>query len=109
MGRNCSTRRAADLDVDRPNKLRAVMRSSRSERELVYDGKRSPCTRPAQKYYSTVEFSGIAGRPDQRLAGEVRRQLPLSDLFLWGTPAAQLDKLESAMNAGQDFVGGDDL
>ncbi len=34
-------------------------------------------------------------------------ELPLSDLFLWGTPAAPLDKIESAMNAGQDFVGDD--
>ena len=31
----------------------------------------------------------------------------MSDLFLWGTPAAPLDKIESAMNAGQDFVGDD--
>ena len=29
------------------------------------------------------------------------------DLFVLGTPAAPLDKLDSAMNAGQDFVGDD--
>jgi hypothetical protein len=34
-------------------------------------------------------------------------QLPLSDLFSWGTAAAPLDKIESAMNAGQDFIGND--
>ena len=34
-------------------------------------------------------------------------ELPLSDLFVWGTPAAPLDKIESAMNAGQDFIGED--
>jgi len=33
--------------------------------------------------------------------------VPLADLFLWGTPAAPLDNIESAMNAGQDFIGGD--
>jgi len=32
-------------------------------------------------------------------------EVPLSDVFLWGTPAAPLDKIESAMNAGQDYVG----
>ena len=31
----------------------------------------------------------------------------MSDFFLWGTPAAPLDKIESAMNAGQDFIGED--
>ena len=34
-------------------------------------------------------------------------EVPLSDLFLWGTPAAPLDKIESAMNAGQDFIDED--
>ena len=34
-------------------------------------------------------------------------EVPLSDLFLWGTPAAPLDRIQSAMNAGQDFVGED--
>ena len=33
--------------------------------------------------------------------------MPLSDLFLFGTPAAPLDKIESAMNAGQDFIDDD--
>jgi hypothetical protein len=31
----------------------------------------------------------------------------LSDLFVWGTPAAPIDKIESAMNAGQDVIGND--
>ena len=34
-------------------------------------------------------------------------QFPLQDLFIWGTPAAPLDKIESAMNAGQDFIDDD--
>ena len=34
-------------------------------------------------------------------------EIPLYDLFLWGTPAAPLDKIDSAMNAGQDFIGDD--
>jgi hypothetical protein len=36
-----------------------------------------------------------------------RIQLPLEDLFRWGTPAAPLDKFESAMNAGQDYIDDD--
>ena len=31
--------------------------------------------------------------------------MPLADLFVWGTPTAPLDKIESAMNAGQDVIG----
>ena len=63
----------ADMDVERPNKLRALMRSARSERELFYDGKTVTLYTPAQKYYSTVEFSEHARRADRQAGGEVRR------------------------------------
>jgi hypothetical protein len=97
----------ADLDVNRPNKLRAVMSSARSERELVYDGKTVTLYTPAQKYYSTVEFTENIGALIKRLEDKYGVQVPLSDLFLWGTPAAPLDKIDSAMIVGQDFIGND--
>jgi hypothetical protein len=97
----------ADLDVERPNKLRALMHSARSNRELVYDGKTVTLYTPAQKYYSTIEFSDTIGGLINRLEEKYGVQLPLQDLFLWGTSAASLDKVQSAMNAGQDFVGDD--
>ena len=97
----------ADLDVERPNKLRALMHSARSERQLFYDGKTVTLYTPAQKYYSTVEFSGTLGELIGRLKERYGVEVPLSDLFLWGTPAAPLDKIQSAMNAGQDFIDED--
>ena len=97
----------ADMDVERPNKIRALMHSARSERELVYDGKTITLYTPAQKYYSTVEFTDTIGKLIERLEERYGVELPLSDLFLWGTPLAPLDKIESAMNAGQDFIGDD--
>jgi hypothetical protein len=97
----------ADLDVARPNKLRVRMLSARSERELVYDGKTVTLYTPAQKYYSTVEFADTLGGLIDRLKEKYGVQLPLTDLFLWGTPAAPLDTIESAMNAGQDFIDKD--
>ena len=49
----------ANLDVVRPNKLRAVMRSSRSDRELVYDGKSVTLYAP---HRSTTRRLNSAGR-----------------------------------------------
>ncbi|MGL6108689.1 MAG: DUF2092 domain-containing protein [Rubrivivax sp.] len=97
----------ADLDVERPNRMRARMVSARSERELIYDGKTATLFTPAQKYYSTVPFTGTIGELADRLEERYGVEIPLSDLFVWGTPAAPLDKIESAMNAGQDFIGKD--
>ncbi len=97
----------ADMDVDRTNKLKVVMHSARSNRELFYNGKVVTLYTPAQKYYSTVDFTETIGGLVSRLEEKYGVQLPLADLFVWGTPAAPLDKIESAMNAGQDFVGDD--
>ncbi len=97
----------AKMDVERPNKIRALMQSARSEREIIYDGKTVAFYTPGQKYYSTVEFSEPIGGLIDKLEQQYAVQLPLQDLFLFGTPAAPLDKIESAMNAGQDFIGND--
>ena len=97
----------AEVDVQRPNKIRMSMQSARSEREIVYDGKTVTLFTPAQKYYSTVEFTGTISELIDKLEVGYGVELPLSDLFLFGTPAAPLDKIESAMNAGQDFIDDD--
>jgi len=104
-GQKLSHTATANMDVQRPNKLRALMHSARSERQIFYDGSTVTLFTPAQKYYSTVEFTGSLGDLINRLRERFGVEVPLSDVFLWGTPAAPLDKIESAMNAGQDYVG----
>jgi len=95
----------ADIDVQRPNKLRARMFSTRSERIIVSNGEMATIYLPSQRYYSTVDFSGSVDNLVSKLEERYGVEIPLSDLFLWGTPAAPLDKIDSAMNAGQDFIG----
>jgi hypothetical protein len=97
----------AGIDVLRPNKLRAVMRNAAAERVISYDGKTVTLYAPAPKYYSTVELDVTIGELVDRLEQKYGVEIPLSDLFLFGTPLAPLDKFESAMNAGQDVIGGD--
>jgi hypothetical protein len=97
----------AKMDVERPNRIRAMMQSARSERAIIYDGKTVTLFTPAQKYYSTVEFTGTISELIAKLEERYGVEMPLSDLFLFGTPAAPLDKIESAMNAGQDFIDDD--
>ena len=73
----------------------------RSQRELFYDGKQVTLFTPAQKYYATVAFDGSLGDLANALQAKYGVDLPLADLFVLGTPAATLDKLDSAMNAGR--------
>ena len=39
MGRHMQHTATAEMDVERPNKIHVLMRSARSERDVVYDGK----------------------------------------------------------------------
>jgi len=98
---------SATMDVARPDRLRATMRSPRSERVLFFDGKTVTRYTPAQRAYSTVELNDTLTGLVEKLENRFGIEVPLSDLFVWGTPAAPLDKIESAMNAGQDFIGDD--
>jgi hypothetical protein len=98
---------SAVIDVQRPNRIRVKMSSARSQRELFYDGKQVTLFTPAQQYYSSAPFEGSVGEFATALQAKYGVELPLADLFVLGTPAAPLDKLDSAMNAGQDFVGAD--
>lgn len=97
----------ADIDVVRPDKLYANLATARSQREIFYDGKQVTLYAPQQKYYSTAEFSGTLATLVSKMEQRYGIELPLSDLFLWGTEAAPTDGIESAMNAGQDFIGDD--
>lgn len=97
----------ADLDVDRPNRIRVTMTSARSNRELLFDGKSVTLFSPAQKFYSTVPFDGTIGQLADRLRDHYGLELPLADLFVWGTPQAPTDQFESAMFAGEDYIDND--
>ncbi|ALS60375.1 hypothetical protein AT302_11935 [Pandoraea norimbergensis] len=97
----------ATLEVDRPEHLRAIMRSARSEREIIYDGKTATLYAPEQKYYASVPFKGTLADLIKDLRSRYGVELPLADLFTWGTPDAQNRQFDSAMFAGQDYVGND--
>jgi len=98
---------SAEVQVHRPNKLRALMWSARAERELIYQDKIATLYTPALKYYATAEVADNIGGMINQLEARYGVEVPLADLFLWGTDAAPVDKIKSAMNAGQDFIGRD--
>ncbi|CAB3809612.1 DUF2092 domain-containing protein [Paraburkholderia fynbosensis] len=97
----------AELDVDRPHRIRAVLTTARGKREIFFDGKAVTLYTPAQKYFSTVAFDGTIGGLIDRLRDNYGVEIPLADLFVWGTPEAPTGQFESAMYAGQDYINDD--
>ena len=105
-GQKLQRNSSVTLQVQRPDKLKARMSSSRSERELIYDGKKATLYTPALKYVGSAEAPDNIGAMVQDLEAKFGIEVPLADLFIWGTPRAPIDKIDSAMNAGQDIVAG---
>jgi hypothetical protein len=96
---------SAQVDVQRPNKLRVLIWSARAEREMIYDGKTVTLYTPALKYYSSAETADTIHGMQKQLKEKYGVDFPLVDLFVWGTADAPIDKIESAINAGQDIIG----
>jgi hypothetical protein len=98
---------SAKLDVVRPNRLRVTMKTAQSQRDLVYDGKAVTLYAPAQKYYSTVEFSDTIGALIDRLEAKYGVELPLEDLFRWNDGAEdRIKSLRSAYKVGTATIDG---
>jgi hypothetical protein len=99
---------AGDLDykVRAPDKLQLDLRSDRKQRQLFYDGKSLTVYGPKAKYYATVDapptIREMLGAVEQKYGIE----MPLADLFLWGTDQAPTSALKSATRVGPARIGG---
>lgn len=96
----------ADLEVAQPNRIRAATTTETSRRVLTFDGKKVSLLFPDTNYYSSADYTGTVGDLVDRLRTNYGIELPAADLFVWGTPAAPFNNLQSAMNAGQAVVSG---
>ncbi|EKZ99656.1 DUF2092 domain-containing protein [Cupriavidus metallidurans] len=97
---------SARVDADRPDKMRVQMRSARAQRDLYYDGHKVALYYPESNYYSTVDSSDNLSNLVVKLRERFGIEVPVDDLFLWGTPNAPTNGITSAMVAGQDLIDG---
>lgn len=104
-GQKLQSTSVAQTWVHRPNKLRLTTWRGSNEKDLVYDGKTVTIYTSARKYYASTETADTIGAMVEQLGEKYGIEFPLTDLFRWGTAAAPVAKLESAMNAGQELVG----
>lgn len=96
----------AKLQVHRPNRLRAETTSDRKQREIFYNGKSITLYGPRVKYYATVAAPPTLGETIEVLAKKYGIEMPLADLFYWGTDKAPLQDIKSAYDIGPATVEG---
>lgn len=95
-----------DYKVRAPNGLRIDVKSDRKEREMYYDGKTLTVYAPRMKYYASVEAPPTIHDLMTKANDQYGIELPLADLFLWGTDADQSKALKSAIFVGPARIGG---
>lgn len=97
---------SAELDLRRPDRLRAQVTSDRSAEQMFYDGKTFTVFQPADGRYATFAAPPTLG---ELLAVAEQRyglDLPLADLLHWASGPSQTGELRSATRIGTGTVRG---
>jgi len=105
-GQKVSSTRNIDLLAQRPNKLRAEVADERQPRIFYFDGKKFTLWAPRLKFYGQLDAPSTIGELADKLEDDFNIQLPLVDLFRWGTPESGMKDLTSAIDLGPSSVDG---
>ena len=98
--------RAVDLVAQRPNRLYAEVTNDRQRRLFFYDGKTFTLFAPRPNFYATVAAPATIAQLADELEAKYDVQLPLVDLFRWGTPEAEATAFTAAVDLGPSAVNG---
>jgi hypothetical protein len=105
-GQRVQAGRTVDLQVRRPNRLRAEVRSTRRNRELVYDGSAITIFNRVQNLYGTAHASGSL---DEAMDVAIERfgiAMPLEDFIRSDPHKDLLQKATSGVDIGPVTVMG---
>lgn len=98
--------RAVDLVARRPNRLHAEVTNANQRRLFYYDGATFTLWAPRSRYYATAAAPATIEKLADELEEKYGINLPLVDLFRWGTPAANLAAIKSAIDVGPSEIDG---
>jgi hypothetical protein len=98
--------RAVDLVAERPNRLFADVSNDHQRRLFFYDGAHFTLYAPRSSYYATVAAPATIEKLADDLEDKYAIELPLVDLFRWGTPEANFSAITSAIDLGPSAING---
>ena len=95
-----------DLKVRRPDRMRVDITGDRRNERLYYDGKTFTVFGPNTGYYATFAAPGTLGELKDVLEKQYAIDLPLADLFYWGTERDGRAAIQAATRVGVANVDG---
>ena len=96
----------ANLIAQRPDRLRLEVTNDRQHRFFFYDGKAFTLWAPRTSYYATVPAPPTLLELADLLDAKYDIELPLADLFRWGTSESDAAAITAAKVVGPSEVGG---
>jgi len=105
-GEKVQTTNTVDLLASRPNRMRVEVASERQPRVFYYDGKTFTLWAPKLDFYAKTDAPGTINELADRLSDKYNIDLPLVDLFRWGTPESGFKELTAATDMGPSSVDG---
>lgn len=97
-----------ELKAQRPDHLRVSIVSDRKERQMYYDGATFTIFAPRVGYYASVPAPPTIVQLVDALQDRYDLEVPMVDLFRWGTASSDVGEITSAVYVGPAKVDGVD-
>ena len=95
-----------DYLLARPNRMRIEVTSDERHRLFLYDGKNFTVWGRLVNYYATVPAPPTIGELFEKVTEKYDIELPLYDLYNWGTKDEDINKIKTAIDVGPSTVEG---
>ena len=103
-GEKIQYNQVVDLEAVKPNRLSVTVTGDDMHRLFLYDGTSFTMYGKLLNYYSTIPAPPTIKDTADLLEAKYGLQLPLIDLFRWGTPDAAGGQITSAYDVGEETV-----
>lgn len=95
-----------NIALIRPNKFRVSIASDRESRDYLYDGRSVTVFSPAEGTYATFDAPATIREALALAAQKYGIEIPLADLFRFGSDPEMIAKLTSGFSVGTETIGG---
>ncbi|MGA9587214.1 MAG: DUF2092 domain-containing protein [Terracidiphilus sp.] len=95
-----------DMVAARPNRMRIQVTADDGQRLFFFDGKNFTIFGQTVNYYATVPAPATIAELADALQNKYDIELPLVDLFQWGTNDTNIQKIKAAVDIGPSSVEG---
>ncbi len=105
-GQKIQQSKSLSIAANPPSSMKAVTSDRDKTREFYYDGTDFTIYTPKTGYYASFKAPKTISKLIQKAADNYDIEIPLSDLFLWGTKYDNSSEIDEAILVGVDKVNG---